>query len=158
MKLGSGLAQAKQGAVILASGKAAVALRYHPSVKDFMVYTLPLESGDNFYTRTKGANPAFETWTLNGVTVIDVTGYSLITDKIGVDGFVSLPVMAENSNAYVLHSGVGVRHATQGKGAELYHQYVVVDQRWGFPEIATECSYLPIVNIPQAIIFGTVAE
>jgi hypothetical protein len=58
-----------------------------------MVYTLPLEQGDNFYTRTKSANPAFETWTLNGVTVIDVTGYSLITDKIGVDGFVSLPVM-----------------------------------------------------------------
>jgi hypothetical protein len=28
----------------------------------------------------------------------------------------------------------------------------------GIPEIATECSYLPIVNIPQAIIFGTVAE
>ena len=52
VKLGSGLAQAKQGVVILASGKAAVALRYHPSVKDFMVYTLPLESGDNFYTRT----------------------------------------------------------------------------------------------------------
>jgi hypothetical protein len=40
--------------------------------------------------------------------------------------------MAPESNAYVLHSGVGVRHATQGKGAELYHQYVVVDQRWGF--------------------------
>ena len=123
-----------------------------------MVYTLPLEQGDNFYTRTKSANPAFETWTLNGVTVIDVTGYSLITDKIGVDGFVSLPTMKPESNAYVLHSGVGVRHATQGKGAELYHQYVVVDQRWGFPEIATECSYLAIVNIPQAIIFGTVAE
>ncbi|EOV9673073.1 major capsid protein [Cronobacter turicensis] len=158
VKLGSGLAQAKQGAVILASGKAAVALRYHPSVKDFMVYTLPLEQGDNFYTRTKGANPGFETWTLNGVTVIDVTGYSLITDKIGVDGFVSIPVMSEQSNAYVLHSGVGVRHATQGKGAELYHQYVIVDQRWGFPEVATECSYLPIVNVPQAIIFGTVSE
>lgn len=122
------------------------------------MYTLPLESGDNFYTRTKGANPAFETWTLNGVTVIDVTGYSLITDKIGVDGFVSLPTMKPESNAYVLHSGVGVRHATQGKGADLYHQYVIVDQRWGFPEVATECSYLPIVNVPQAIIFGTVSE
>lgn len=158
VKLGSGLAQAKQGVVILASGKAAVALRYHPSVKDFMVYTLPLESGDNFYTRTKGANPAFETWTLNGVTVIDVTGYSLITDKIGVDGFVSIPVMSEKSNAYVLHSGIGVRHATQGKGADLYHQYVVVDQRWGYPEVATEVSYLPIVSIPEAIIFGTVSE
>ncbi|EPY4962977.1 major capsid protein E [Klebsiella pneumoniae] len=158
VKLGSGLAQAKQGVVILASGKAAVALRYHPSVRDFMVYTLPLESGDNFYTRTKGANPAFETWTLNGVTVIDVTGYSLITDKIGVDSFVSLPVMSENSNAYVLHSGVGVRHATQGKDANLYHQYVTVDQRWGYPAVATECSYLPIVNIPEAIIFGSVTE
>ncbi|HID4129764.1 TPA: major capsid protein [Pluralibacter gergoviae] len=158
VKLGSGLAQAKQGTVILASGKAAVALRYHPSVKDFMVYTLPLEQGDNFYTRTKGANPAFETWTLNGTTVIDVTGYSLITDKIGVDGFVSIPVMSEQSNAYVLHSGVGVRHATQGKDANLFHQYVVVDQRWGYPEVATECSYLPIVNIPQAIIFGSVSE
>ncbi|HDC4371073.1 major capsid protein [Enterobacter cloacae] len=158
VKLGSGLAQAKQGVVILASGKAAVALRYHPSVKDFMMYTLPLEQGDNFYTRTKGANPAFETWTLNGVTVIDVTGYSLITDKIGVDGFVSIPVMAPESNAYVLHSGVGVRHATQGKEAALMHQYVTVDQRWGYPSVATECSYLPIVAIPQAIIFGTVSE
>lgn len=158
VKLGSGLAQAKQGVVILASGKAAVALRYHPSVKDFMVYTLPLEQGDNFYTRTKGANPAFETWTLNGVTVIDVTGYSLITDKIGVDGFVHIPTMSEQSNAYVLHGGVGVRHATQGKTADLYQQYVVVDQRWGYPEVATECSYLPIVNIPEAIIFGSVTE
>ena len=90
--------------------------------------------------------------------MIDVTGYSLITDKIGVDGFVSIPVMTPESNAYVLHSGVGVRHATQGKGADLYHQYVIVDQRWGFPEVATECSYLPIVNVPQAIIFGTVSE
>jgi hypothetical protein len=38
VKLGSGLAQAKQGVVILASGKAAVALRYHPSVRLHGVY------------------------------------------------------------------------------------------------------------------------
>lgn len=156
--LGEGLAQKKTGVVILASGKAAVQLRYHPSVKDFMVYTLPLESGDNFYTRTKGANPAFETWTLNGVTVIDVTGYSLITDRIGVDGFVSIPVMTPDSNAMVLHGGIGTRHVTQGKGSELIHQYMTVDQRWGFPSVATECSYLAIVNIPTAIVFGTVSE
>lgn len=66
--------------------------------------------------------------------------------------------MSEQSRAYVLHGGVGVRHATQGKTADLYQQYVVVDQRWGYPEVATEVSYLPIVNIPEAIIFGTVSE
>lgn len=156
VKLGSGLAQAKRGMVILAAGDAAVATRYHSSVKDFMMYTLPLQSQDNFFTSTQSANPAFETFMLNGSTVIDVTGYSLITNIIGVNGFVCIPVMAPESNAYVLHSGVGVRHATQGKEASLMHQYVTVDQKWGYPSVATECSYLPIVNIPEAIIFGSV--
>lgn len=158
VKLGEGLAQKKRGAVILAAGSAAVALRYHESVKDFMVYTLPLESSDNFYTRTKSDNPAFEVWTLNGVTVIDVTGYSLITDRIGVDGFVHIPVMAPESNAFKLHAGIGTRHAQLGKEPELYHQYMIVDPKFCWPSVISECSYLPCVNVPEAIVFGTVSS
>ncbi|AWZ99122.1 TPA: major capsid protein [Enterobacter hormaechei subsp. xiangfangensis] len=156
--LGDGLAQQKQGTVILAAGKAAKALRYHPSVKDFMVYTLPLQSGENFATRTASANPAYEVWTLNGVTVIDVTGYSLITDKIGVDGFAVTPRMADSANALVLHTGIGVRHLTLGKEAALHHQYVIADAKWQFPTIATESSFLAINNIPTAIVFGSLSE
>ena len=155
--LGDGLAQQKQGAVILASGAAAKALRYHPSIKDFMVYTLSVNSSDNFYTRTVESNPAYEVWTLNGITVIDVTGYSLISDKIGVDGFAVIPRMGEGSNALVLHTGIGVRHLTLGKSATLHNQYVVSDAKWQFPSIATETSYLPINNIPTAIVFGSLS-
>lgn len=155
--LGEGLAQQKQGAVILASGAAAKALRYHPSIKDFMVYTLSVNSSDNFYTRTVESNPAYEVWTLNGITVIDVTGYSLISDKIGVDGFAYIPRMADTANALVLHTGIGVRHLTLGKSATLHNQYVVSDAKWQFPSIATETSYLAINNIPTAIVFGSVS-
>ena len=155
--LGEGLAQQKQGAVILAAGAAAKALRYHPSIKDFMVYTLNVNASDNFYTRAVADNPAYEVWTLNGITVMDVTGYSLITDKIGVDGFAVIPRMSDTANALVLHTGVGVRHLTLGKSATLHNQYIVSDSKWQFPSIATESSFLPINNIPTAIVFGSVS-
>ncbi|MDA8480487.1 major capsid protein [Citrobacter sp. Awk 4] len=156
--LGEGLAQQKQGVVILAAGAAAKALRYHPSIKDFMVYTLNVNASDNFYTRVVDENPAYEVWTLNGVTVCDISGYSLITDKIGVDGFAVIPRMSDSANALVLHTGIGVRHLTLGKEAALHHQYVIADAKWQFPSIATESSFLPINNIPTAIVFGSLSE
>ena len=88
---------------------------------------------------------------------MDVTGYSLITDKIGVDGFAVIPRMSDSANALVLHTGVGVRHLMLGKSATLHNQYVVSDAKWQFPSIATETSYLPINNIPTAIVFGSVS-
>lgn len=158
IKLGEGLAKQKRGVIVLAAGKAAVDLRYHQSVKDFLVYTLSVNNADNFFTAIKTDNPALESWQLNGVTIIDVSGITTITDKIGVDGFVAIPVMAPESNAFVLHSGIGVRHAVQGREPGLYHQYILVDQKFGWPTCITECSYLPIVNIPEAIVFGAVTH
>ena len=122
-----------------------------------MVYTLNVNASDNFYTRAVADNPAYEVWTLNGITVMDVTGYSLITDKIGVDGFAYIPRMSDSANALVLHTGVGVRHLTLGKSATLHNQYIVSDSKWQFPSIATESSFLAINNIPTAIVFGSVS-
>ncbi|KJP43144.1 hypothetical protein SR70_06635 [Klebsiella aerogenes] len=156
VNLGEGLAQQKKGMVVLAAGEAATSLRYHESVKDFMVYTLSVNDADNFATRVKADNPALESWTLNGITVIDVTGITTITDRIGKDGFVCIPVMSAESQAFTLHTGKGVRHAVQGKGNSLMQQYVTVDQQWGFPTVSTESAFLPVVNIPTAIVFGSI--
>ncbi|WP_243408366.1 hypothetical protein [Enterobacter roggenkampii] len=68
-----------------------------------------------------------------------------------------IPRMSDSANALVLHTGVGVRHLTLGKSATLHNQYVVSDAKWQFPSIATETSYLPINNIPTAIVFGSVS-
>ncbi|WP_182058017.1 major capsid protein [Pantoea sp. ME81] len=156
VKLG-GLNTKRTGTLILAAGEAADALHYHQSIKDFTQYSTQFASGDNLFTQIQGNNPAYESWQLKGCTVIDVTGYPQFTDRIGENGFVVIPLMSQDSNAYVLHTGTGRRHATLGKAAQLYNQYIVTDPKWGYPEVATESSWLPIVNIPQAIVFGSLS-
>ncbi|ENL7622773.1 major capsid protein E [Enterobacter hormaechei] len=155
--LGEGLAKQRRGMVILAAGKAASALRYHSSISQFMTYTLSVNNPDNFFTKVQTDNPGLESWQLNGVTVIDVTGIPSIASRIGADGFVAIPLL--DNNAFTLHSGVGTRHATQGKGAELVHQYVVVDQQFGFPSICSESSFLPFIPqvVAQSIVFGSLS-
>ncbi len=157
VKLGTSLAQQRTGTIILAAGTAADALHYHTSIKDFLLYTMPMGSDANLFTQVQGSNPAYESWMLKGNIVIDVTGYTQITDIIGENGFVVIPKMSDASNAYVLHQGIGTRHATLGKESGLYHQYITTDPQWNYPSIATETAYLPIVNIPDAIVFGGVA-
>ena len=155
VKLGSGLAKKRKGTVILAAGNAAKALKYHQSIKDYMVYTLSLNDSDNFATKIVSQNPAFSSWKLDSVNVIDVTGYSEITDYIGENGFAVVPMV---DGGFKLHTGIGVRHSRLGREPGLVHQYMTDVDRMGWPAIHTESAFLPQVNIPDSIVFGSISS
>ncbi|HGO5420608.1 TPA: major capsid protein [Klebsiella oxytoca] len=155
VKLGSGLAKKRKGTVILAAGNAAKALKYHQSIKDYMVYTLSLNDSDNFATKIVSQNPAFSSWKLDSVHVIDVTGYTEITDYIGENGFAVVPMV---DGGFKLHTGIGVRHSRLGREPGLVHQYMTDVDRMGWPAIHTESAFLPQVNIPDSIVFGSISS
>ena len=155
VKLGSGLAKKRKGTVILAAGNAAKALKYHQSIKDYMVYTLSLNDSDNFATKIVSQNPAFSSWKLDSVNVIDVTGYTEITDYIGENGFAVVPMV---DGGFKIHTGIGVRHSRLGREPGLVHQYMTDVDRMGWPAIHTESAFLPQVNIPDSIVFGSISN
>ncbi len=154
-KLGSGLAAKRTGVIIFAAGAAADGLSSNPLISDMVKYAGDA-SATALFTRMVDSNPAYDSFQIGGITVIDVSMFPEIVAHIGENGFAIVPVMDKAAQCYQLHSGVGVRHAELGQDAVLHHQYLIKDE-FQFPSVVTETSYLPVNNIPQAIIFGSAA-
>ncbi len=154
-KLGSSLASKRTGVMILAAGASADGLSNNPLIRDMVIYA-GSSNATQLFVRMTDSNPAYDTFQLGGITIVDVSMFPEITKYIGEDGFAILPIMDKAAQCYQLHAGVGVRHAEQGQDVALHHQYLTKDE-FMFPSVITETSYLPVVNIPQAIIFGSAA-
>ncbi|MXE21462.1 hypothetical protein FQ034_24935, partial [Escherichia coli] len=87
-------------------------------------------------TKIVADNPAYDAFQLAQVTVIDVSDFPSIVAEIGENGLVVIPLFPADVQAYVLHTGVAVRHAEHGKDANLIHQYLTQDQ-FMFPSVCT---------------------
>ncbi|MBJ2065665.1 major capsid protein [Serratia odorifera] len=145
-----------QGVTVLCSGKLASALKYHASITQAMMF-MGFNSPDNFYTQYTEMLPGYSVWKFKNFTFVDVTGDKGIEDYIGADGAVFIPRFNESSGVYTLHTGVGVKSAYQGKELGEVHQYMVQDERFGYPSVVFESATLPINHLPQAIVFASVA-
>jgi len=144
-----------QSVVVLCTGDVANAIRYHPSITQAMLYVLGSNDPSNFYTQFAEALPGYTTWKFKGFSFVDVTGDAALEAYIGESGAVFIPKFSESAGVYTLHTGVGVKHATLGQELGETHQYVTTDDKWSFPTVAFEASVLPLVQLPQAIVFAT---
>ncbi|RKT80276.1 hypothetical protein BJ925_0515 [Rahnella aquatilis] len=146
-----------RGAVILASGDVAQALKYHKSITDAMLYVLSPDANTNFYTQYTELLSAYSSWKFKNFTIVDITGNTLLENYIGANGAVVIPRFTERSGINKCHFGVGTKHATLGKALEEVHSYVTYDDKWNMPTIVTESSLLPIMQLPQTTVFITPA-
>ncbi|MHA7848240.1 major capsid protein [Serratia sp. D1N4] len=144
-----------QGVTVLCSGTMASALKYHVSITQAMMF-MGFNSPDNFYTQYTELLPGYSIWKFKNFTFVDVTGDSGIEEYIGENGAVFIPRFSQDSGVYTLHTGVGVKHAYQGKELSEVHQYMVKDEKFGYPSVIFESATLPINHLPQAIVFATV--
>ncbi|EIQ8627177.1 hypothetical protein ACHLED_002664 [Escherichia coli] len=152
--LGESLAAKRSGVLVLAAGGAADGLRYNDMLKDQVVYSSNAQASAAV-TKIVADNPAYDAFQLAQVTVIDVSDFPSIVAEIGENGLVVIPLFPADVGAYVLHTGVAVRHAEHGKDAETHHQYLTQDQ-FMFPSVCTETAYLPFIQkvVAKAIIFS----
>ncbi|CAH0148096.1 hypothetical protein SRABI13_00455 [Erwinia aphidicola] len=155
----AGLSNYQTGMVIYATGAVARALKYHQSIKDFTQYVMAFNDPNNLITRVAPNLAEQRKWALNGVTVIDLSGFKNYEDLIGSNNFVAVPVLGGGASLFDLHTGIGTRHATEGQtSSDLgIHSYLSYGPRFGFPGCHTETVILPIVNQPQAIVYGSAA-
>lgn len=126
-KLGSGLAAKRTGVIIFAAGAAADGLSSNPLISDMVKYAGDA-SATALFTRMVDSNPAYDSFQIGGITVIDVSMFPEIVAHIGENGFAIVPVMDKSAQCYQLHTGVGVRHAELGQDAVLHHQYLIKDE------------------------------
>jgi len=149
-----GLENSRTGMVIFATGEIARQLKYHQSIKDYTQYTMAFNNPDNLITRVAPNLAEQRKWALNGVTIIDVTGFSQYESLIGSNNAVAVPIVSGFS-LFDLHTGVGTRHATEAQAAADMgiHSYLTYDARFQFPGVHTETSILPIVNQPASLVY-----
>ncbi|WP_315739003.1 hypothetical protein [Escherichia coli] len=105
----------------------------NPLISDMVKYAGDA-SATALFTRMVDSNPAYDSFQIGGITVIDVSMFPEIVAHIGENGFAIVPVMDKAAQCYQLHSGVGVRHAELGQDAVLHHQYLIKDE-FQFPSV-----------------------
>ncbi|EJD2216785.1 hypothetical protein M1R09_004763, partial [Escherichia coli] len=81
-KLGSGLAAKRTGVIIFAAGAAADGLSSNPLISDMVKYAGDA-SATALFTRMVDSNPAYDSFQIGGITVIDVSMFPEIVAHIG---------------------------------------------------------------------------
>ncbi|MBD8109375.1 MULTISPECIES: hypothetical protein [Erwiniaceae] len=152
-----GLETYRESMIVLCAGKAAKAFKRHKSIKDFVQFTMAFNNDANPLTQIAPNLNKARKWELNGVVFLDVGGLPQYEKYLSSkDSFVAVPRLI-GASLFDLHVGQAVRHmeshALNDNGIGSYLTY---DQRWGFPGVHTEVSILPVVQQPQAIVYGNV--